>query len=125
MAMSAGTVAVADNETVTGSGLAHELYTTIRAEEDANQALPSVTPPLSWDQPAADWEAYVAPIRLKILRGSARLARAIASAVVAHITTNGEAVITTGDSGLQRADIGGTPSEPTLAPTATQTIGLQ
>jgi hypothetical protein len=122
MAMSAGTVSVADNETVTGSGLALALYDAIRSEEDANKPLPSLTPPLDWDRSAAAWEAEIKPVRLRILRSSARLARAISSAVVTHITTNGEAVITTGDSGLQRDPA---TSTPTLAPSSTQTIGLQ
>lgn len=53
--------------------------------------------------------------------GLQKMANAIASAIVTHLTSSAEVRITTSDGGLQRDPAS---SDPTLAPTSTQTLGI-
>lgn len=98
MSMSAGSVAVAGDESVTGSGLARELYDA----DAATMPLPTVpglgvtTSPFTVARPSntSDQNAIKAA-RLVILRDLARRANAYATAIVAHITANAVATIST------------------------------
>lgn len=96
MALVAGTVTVADDEAVTGSGLALALY----QAEAALLDLPTLvragntTHPYSAARPAtsADEAAFAAG-RLRALRDVAKRANAIAGAMVAYLVANMEVVI--------------------------------
>lgn len=77
-----GSVSVADDEAVTGSGLSLETFNIIKATEEAAYPLPSLTPPATWSKGLVAWQAEIAPMRLRMLRGWARQASAHATAQI-------------------------------------------
>lgn len=120
MSWQAGTVEIADDEGVSGSGQALALYNAIKTEEESENPLPSLTPPPNWPKTAKAWEQEIKKIRLKILRGYARRARAIAS-IATYATTNAVVTVTieTTDSGIQRDPA---TSDPCLGPSTQKQI---
>lgn len=55
----------------------------------------------------------------------ADMANDIVAPIIQYIIDNGAAVIETSDSGLQRADVGGTPNSNTLGPSAKKTLAIE
>jgi len=117
MAMSAGTVVVADDESATGTGMARAIYDA----DIATLALPVVPilgntdPPWRVERPvnAADI-AQVQAARLLMLSEAARRANAYAAGIVTHITGNAKVTVSVG--GLQRTPSPNNPDTATQAP---------
>lgn len=122
MAMTRGSVTVADDEAVSGSGYALDLFNEILAVETAVSPLPSLVPPDDFSGTAADWVKRMKPLRLRILRSWAREATRH-SLLVAYVQANAQLQVQTGDAGLQRADVAAVQNQPTLAPSSNTTFG--
>lgn len=122
MSMTAGTVTVADDESVTGTGLARARYDADVATLDlpALPTLGATTAPYSAARPvsAADI-ASVRAGRLLALRERARVANAYAAADVTYFQANMVARISTSTSALQQAS-----GVDTTAPTATRELPI-
>jgi hypothetical protein len=97
MSMTAGTVTVADNETVSGAGLARALYDADAATMTL-MTLPTLgatTAPYSAARPVAQSDIdLVQTGRLLTLRDVARRANAYASAIVTYLQANAKAHVT-------------------------------
>lgn len=104
MAMTAGTVTVADSGSETKSGMAEAIY-------DALLTIPQ-DPNLGGGAPISD---------VKGKRAQAALANAIAAALVPYITANAQAKITTSNPALQRDP---SSSTNTLAPSSDKFIAI-
>lgn len=125
MALAAGTVTVASDESATGSGVAKAIYDADLASMTAASMLPAVptvgatTFPYTSTRPAnADDVTNIKAARLVLLRESARRATAWAAGFVPYFAANGNARVkadTTGD-GLQNG---------TTHPTADKLIPLE
>lgn len=111
MSMTAGSVIVADDESVTSSGLAKALYDAEIASLLALSPSPFPTVPTLHDtsapysaaRPVSSDDVNAAKAaRLRILRDVARRATAQASALVTYFQANMQAKVATTDSGLQR-----------------------
>lgn len=114
----AGSVTVADDESVSGSGAALDLYNNIVAVETAYSPLPSVTsPPSEWTGTAAAWAAQAVLFRLKILRSWARQANAFAT-MVTYATANAVVTTSVAIGGLQNTPNPNNPATPTDPPAA-------
>jgi hypothetical protein len=113
MAMTAGTVSVADDGDVTKSGMAEALYDALLASEQAKAIVNGVDFPTGEDAVPA-------------LRAVAGLANAQATALVAYMQANAKAIIPTsaGGAGLQRTPDPNDPSTATLAPAAEKELGI-
>lgn len=118
MAMSAGAVAVASDESVAGGGMARDIYDA----EAATLVLPIV--PTVGDttgygfspaRPCVQAEVdQIKAARLAQLQDSARRANAYAAGIVTHIQSNAKAVVNV--AGLQRTPSPNNPNTATLAP---------
>lgn len=106
MAMTRGTVTVAADGTVTKSGFAGALYD--EAWTEYTTALVNANQPIPTD-----------PIVLASVRRSLASAAKVGSLVIAYIQANGQATITTAQSGLQR--VGGVDTQ---APAADKFLAI-
>lgn len=102
MAMTAGSVTVADNGSASGTGFAKAIYDEL------------IKMPADFGDPA--------PMSVAGKRGQASFANRLATALVGYMTANAEAKISTTDAGLQRDNTGGNPA--TLAPVADKFIRI-
>lgn len=123
MSMTAGTVTIANDESVSGAGMARALYD---ADVATMEALPTVP---SLGATSAPWSAFV-PVtqadidtvtaaRLATLREAARRATAYASGIVSYVTANAKARISTSTGGLQQ--VAAVDTDP---PTATKDLPI-
>jgi len=106
MAMTRGTVTVAADGTVTKSGFAGSLYDELWTEYTT--ALANANQPIPTD-----------PIVLASVRKGLASAAKVGSLVIAYIQANGQATITTAQSGLQR--VGGVDTQ---APSADKFLAI-
>ena len=125
MAMTRGSISIADDEGESGSGYARDLFDEIKAREtdpaQGGRALPSLSPPPDFTQGIAKWRAEVGPVRVRILRAWARQANA-QSLIVDYIQANAQLrVLASTDGGLQLDNTGGNPA--TLAPSGNVDFG--
>lgn len=129
MSMTAGTVSVDDDESVTGGDYARALYDADYASLaalDPPYGLPEVPtlgstdPPWSTSVPvSANDVSMVQAARVAILRDVARRANAYASATVTYLTANAKARISTSTGGLQQ--VAAVDTDP---PTATKDLPI-
>ena len=110
MGMTAGTVTVAADGTVTKSGLAGEIFDEF--VDNYADDIESITGEPA--EPIPDGADGA-----KIKQGYAIFARNVATAVVTHISANADVTITTSDAGLQRDPA---TSNDTLAPSGDKTL---
>lgn len=75
-----GPVTIADDETVTGTGLARAIFDAISVTEQAYKVLPSLVPPPTLTAPVGAWTQQITKFRLRALKGWARQANAHALA---------------------------------------------
>lgn len=113
MAMTAGTVTIAANGTESAnSGLSGAIYDKLKATAQGKYLLAGESFPSG---------SKAVPI----LSGLADLANDLGEAIVDYVTTNAEAVITTGDAGLQRTPNPNNANTATVAPSTEKTLGIR
>lgn len=111
MGMSAGTVTVSDDGSVTKSGMAEAIYDALLVREQQNAVQFGVEIPSGSDG-------------AKAKKAIGQMATAIAGALVNYMQANAKAVITTSTAGLQRTPNPNNANTATVAPATQQELAI-